>query len=532
MEGGGRITIPKNKCSWRSFVAILILFHLSILLWLGFSRHWSYQTSINDLAVFDQAVWGILNGAPFLNTSIFPDTPSNWLGLHFHFVLLIFVPIYKIFPTAEWFAIAQAFALSSAAWPIFLTVSSISESEKSGVLWTFAYLTNPFLLNAAAWDFHPVVLAVPLIAIGCYGVQRNNARMLIVSCMLLLFVKEEMGVSVAGFGLLWWLRYGISWVGGSLLIAGLSHTVLVLGVIMPALSPTQEHMMLSSGLGQLSRYSWLGNSLKEVFYSLLLRPFWVFRTVFFDFGGTIYLISMIAPFLCIPLLSLSWLLPGFADMAANFLSANPMPRGWCAYHSVTLIPLLTIAAASGCKKIAQILRRDIFFELAVVVTAFSALLGYTCAPLSLPGSANYWMPAGRFWSPDPSLERVKKIIHRNASISAQANIGAHFSQRREIYRFPDKIDKVDYIILHLESPTTRLHPDQPYYIGTLAHHLQMNPTVYLAKVKGLIADRQYKVIFWDDPWLVFAQDNCRSTISAAIAVQEKLVELCHLWTSP
>ncbi|MBW2167410.1 MAG: hypothetical protein JRG74_15385, partial [Deltaproteobacteria bacterium] len=72
---------PTNRWRWLSVIAILV--HFAVILLLGLSRHWGYMSSINDLGVFDQAVWGVLNGESLLNTSQF-NRQINWLGFHFH----------------------------------------------------------------------------------------------------------------------------------------------------------------------------------------------------------------------------------------------------------------------------------------------------------------------------------------------------------------------------------------------------------------------------------------------------------------
>ncbi|MBW2740376.1 MAG: DUF2079 domain-containing protein, partial [Deltaproteobacteria bacterium] len=117
---------------------------------MGRDNHYS---AFLDLGVFDQAVWGVLNGESLLNTSLF-NRQINWLGFHFHPVVFLFTPLYAMIPDVTWLTIAQALALSLTAWPIFLLASRVSLSEKAGLLWAVAYLLNPFLLNAAAWDFH------------------------------------------------------------------------------------------------------------------------------------------------------------------------------------------------------------------------------------------------------------------------------------------------------------------------------------------------------------------------------------------
>jgi hypothetical protein len=77
----------------------------------------------------------------------------------------------------------QAAALAVAAWPLFLLACRISGSERTGCLWAVAYLFNPFLLNAVAWDFHPVTLAVPLVALALLAVDSGDGRLLVGCCL-------------------------------------------------------------------------------------------------------------------------------------------------------------------------------------------------------------------------------------------------------------------------------------------------------------------------------------------------------------
>ena len=80
--------ISDNNRRYHLWAAIAILFYFSLYLFLGLSRHWSNLTSINDLGVADQAVWGTLHGDFFLNTSQF-NQPIAWLGVHFHLIYLL-----------------------------------------------------------------------------------------------------------------------------------------------------------------------------------------------------------------------------------------------------------------------------------------------------------------------------------------------------------------------------------------------------------------------------------------------------------
>lgn len=503
-----------------------IAIHFLVILWLGLSRHWGYLTSLNDLGVFDQAVWGTMHGQLLLNTSQL-NQPIDWLGFHFHPVLLLFVPLYAIAPYPEWFTLAQALALSIAAWPVFLLASRVCESEKTALLWTLIYLVNPFLLNAAAWDFHPVALAVPFIALGLLAVEKADSRLLFFSCLPLLFIQEQLGLTVAAFGFLWWLRNKRWKSAVSLVLLGTAHTALVLGMVIPALSPTGTHIMIASDLGGMSRYGWLGKSVSDIVLNLLLHPWSVARQVLFDWGGWFYLTLLLLPLLGFPLAAPVYLLPALPDLAANLLSANPMPRSLFAYHSVTLVPILTIAAAYGARRISLWQSWLSGAQVSGLALIASLIIGYTLAPLPVPGAINFWAPTRLSIAPDPSLPTVHAAVGDSASVSAQANIGAHFSQRKEIYSYPNKAKEVDAIVLWLDSPTTRLHPQDPGKDASVAWHLQMRPADYLTSIECLLADKRYGVKLWKDPWLVFAKGAPKSDTEWKI--EAKLILLREQW---
>ena len=515
---------------WRGWTAAAIIIHFAVILALGLFRHWGYMTSLNDLGVFDQAVWGTLHGQFLLNTSIL-DQPINWLGFHFHPVLLLFVPLYAIAPYPEWFALAQALALSVAAWPIFLLTSRVCRSEMAGLLWAIVYLVNPFLLNAAAWDFHPVALAVPFIALGLLAVEKRDRCLLFISCLPLLLIQEELGLTVAAFGVLWGLRNKDWKVAVILFLLGTAQTALVLGAIMPAFSPSGSHLMLSSGPDQLSRYGWLGHSVLEVAQTLVAHPTDVIGKVMVSFGGAVYFGQLLLPFLGLPLLGAVSLLPALPDLAANLLSSNAMPRSVLAYHSVILVPTLTIAAAYGARRVSLWWPWLSSAKISGLILTVSLILGYILAPLPVPGAINFWEPRHFLHAPDPTVAEVRAAINSNASVSAQGNIGAYFSQRDEIYLYPHMIGRVDTLVLRLDGPTSKLFPKEPEGIASLASHLQMRPAEYLASISCLLDGKRHYPVLWDDPWLVLKRGAANSTADPSLdgRIRQKLQRLRVEW---
>ena len=468
-----------------------MLLHFALFLTVGLSRHWGYMSSINDLGIFDQVVWNTLQGNFFQTTTNPFSQPLNWLGFHFHPVLLLFVPLYAISPSAEWFVVAQAASLSLAAWPLFLLARQVFQCEKTALMWAGVYLLNPFQLSAGSWDFHPVSLAVPFLALALLAVVKKNTKLLFVSCLPVLACQEHFGLAVAGLGALWWLRHRTWRPALALIMLGTLHLILVLGVIMPYFSPVSAHVMLGEQLGHLSRYNWLGTSLTEVVRTLATEPLLVWRKLA-SMGGISYWILLITPFgLILPLVGIEFLLAGLADLAANTLSANSMPRRIFAYHSAGLIPALTVAAIYGVARLSNFQKKFSARGLTFLVLIASSVMSYAFFPAPVSGAANYWAPAHVSLRPDPSLEAVRKIIGSDASLSVQANVGAHFSQRESIYPYPNHTGDADAIVLWLASPTTNVNNlsgpanRREYKPNWLDGHLQMDRAEYLASVECL-----------------------------------------------
>ena len=503
--------INKNNF-WPGCMILAILVHFSLLFFIGYFRHWGYLNSIYDLGVFDQVVWGTLHGKALISTIHF-NRPINWLGFHFHPILFLFSVLYYISSTVNWFIVVQALSLSLTAWPIFLIGKQVCESEKAGFLWALCYLVNPFLLNSAAWDFHPMSIALPFIALSFLAIERNNFRLLVICCAVILMCKEHMGFMVMGLGFIWWIKKRYWKTSLILITIGIVHFFVVFQIIMPAFSPTAGHVMLADGSTHLSRYSWLGNSLWAISYTLFVHPLFVIKTTMLEYGGAQYLFFLLLLFSGLFLLAPEYLIVGLADLAANVLSENSMPRSIFAYHSACLIPILTIATIYGVKRLPFKTIRNPVIKLAMLLLLLNLIWGYFYAPLPLPGSINYWAPK-RFvnWK-DPKVAKIRSEIDKDRSVSVQNNIASHFSQFEKLYLFPSRIDDADFIILRLESPTNNINNIQEKYtnrrkdiLGTLDSHLQMDRTEYISTIEKLLADKRYGIFIWNDPWLVFQKE--------------------------
>jgi hypothetical protein len=361
--------------------------------------------------------------------------------------------------------------------------------------------------------------------LGLLAVERADGRLLLISCLPLLLIQEHLGASVACFGLLWGLRRHGWKIATALMLLGLGHLLLVIVLIMPALSPTGTHVMLASDLGQLSRYGWLGKSIGDITLNLLLHPWSIAQNVLINWGGWHYLALLLLPFLGLPLAAPLSLLPAIPDLGANLLSANLMPRSVFAYHSALLVPTLIIAAAHGAQRISLWWTWLSSAQISGLALIASLAIGYAFAPLPIPGAFNYWAPAHFPHAPDPTAVTIREILG-TASASTQANIGAHFSRRSQIYPYPRKLEDVETIVLRLENPTNKLFP-KDHGKGML----QMSATDYLASIACLLDGKQHYPLLWDDPWLVLKRGTADPTITPSLdsRIRQKLRQLRTDW---
>ena len=521
---------------WSRFACIAIFSHFIVILFLSLFRHWGYMSALNDLGIFDQAVWGLVNGESFLNTCVF-NQKSNWLGIHFQPVLSIFTPFYFFFPNTIWLILAQSISLSVSAIVLFYLARVLFKSEMISFFWLIAYLMNPTLLNAGVFDFSPMTLTVPCIIISMLAIEMKKSRLLIVSTLFILLCKEHLGVMAVGFGILWLIKNREWQTCVVLLFIGMGHTLLVMGLIMPALSPTHTHIMFSENMGQLSRYGWLGNSPMEIMTTLITHPLTVLKTISLDFGGLRYSGMLLMFFLGFPLAAPEFILPALADLSVNLLSYNSLPRSIFSFHNLSVIPILTVASMYGVKRLSRLSKKINRFsvrQLVILIVSVNFISGYFLAPLPLPGARNIMAPTRFFNWPDPYIKTIRSAIGDNASVSTQANIGAHFSQRKEIYVYPSQVGKADVIILRLESTTKNINnipnhliKERKYLPYTLDGHFRMDRKDYVLSIRNLLYGDDYGIRLWHDPWLVFQKDAVDAELREKIEI--KLLELEKRW---
>lgn len=150
-----------------------------------------------DLAIFSE----LAKAYAHFQTPIVPVKGDgyNLLGDHFHPILILLGPIWRLFPTPLSLLITQDLLLAFSAWPLTRLASRLTNQWVAGGL-GLVYVLSWGMQGAVAAQFHEIAFAMPLLAYASVAfVERRWGAVAAWSAPLVL-VKEDMGLTVLMIG--------------------------------------------------------------------------------------------------------------------------------------------------------------------------------------------------------------------------------------------------------------------------------------------------------------------------------------------
>src|SRR5213596_2252863 len=109
-------------------------------------RHDAFVTGRFDLGNMVQAVWSTAHGHPLRVTGLHGKQISR-LAAHVDPILVLFAPLWRIWPSPDMLLVAQAVAVAAGAFPVFALARKHLSSERAALGFAFVYL----LLPAVEW---------------------------------------------------------------------------------------------------------------------------------------------------------------------------------------------------------------------------------------------------------------------------------------------------------------------------------------------------------------------------------------------
>ena len=299
---------------------------------LSLRLHQRMLSNAFDLGIFEQVIRSYADGHLPVSEVKGPDFPV--LGDHFHPVLALVAPFYRLWPSPTVLLVVQAALIAASVLPLALWVRRALGSGAAAVVGG-CYGLSWGIASAVGVDFHEVAFAVPLLACSLAALGSGRSRAAAYWALPLLLVKEDLGLTVAVIGVLI-LRRGDRRLGIATAAAGLGGTALAMLVILPAFNPggayAYTHWLTSSPDGGGGGG---GGGLTDLLYKGtvgLITPEAKITTLLFLLAPTLFL-ALRSPLLWVALPTLAW----------RFASGLSTHWGTSYHYSLVLMPIVFAA---------------------------------------------------------------------------------------------------------------------------------------------------------------------------------------------
>ena len=425
-----------------------------------------------DLAIFTQAVARLAH----LQAPVSTIKGFDLFGDHFHPIIAVAAPFYRIFPHAETLLVVQAAALAASVVVVTKTLQGVF-GPRLGLATGFGYAVCWGLQSALYFGFHEVSLGVPLIAAAAACYLRRSWVSGSWWAASLLLVKEDMAFTVFAFAVYLWIRgqHRLAAVLGGVAVAWFS---VIVTVVMPALNPWHRYLYWPGG----GPAQWTPGQPR---LGLDASTLWSGQKV-------LTLVLVLAPMLFLALRS--WLgLVLVPTLGWRFASANPHYWGTSYHYSEILMPITLLAGAGGAAAVRARLRpahRRLFTRAltAAVVAVGIALL--TVFPFGNGLTPGYWQSCSRCAAADATLTAVPSGV----TVVADDTLLASLVDRDTVHVLaPGLVDGLG-------------RPLRPDYVVVDIHHTgQYDQPGWLSELRSGVLAHDYTPVFTEGGYIVYRQ---------------------------
>jgi uncharacterized membrane protein len=261
----------------------------------------------------------------------------NLLGDHFHPIVAVLAPFFRLAPTPVTLLIAQALLAALSVIPVYQAAAQLLSRGAAQAI-TAAYGLSWGLQQLANYDFHEIAFAVPLLAASLSALIRGRTRAAVLWALPLVLVKEDQGFTVAAIGLIIAFGYRRPRPGLFLAAWGLAWSLLAILVIIPHFSADHSYSYWSQAgaispvggnftIGGLWSHLTDGIATKVPTLALILLP-----TAFLALRSP--LVLAIVP-----------------SLALRFIALKSAYWGTDWHYNATVMPIVFIAAVDGMARI-------------------------------------------------------------------------------------------------------------------------------------------------------------------------------------
>jgi uncharacterized membrane protein len=347
----------------------------------------------------------------------------NLFGLHGSYILAVVAPLYRLWADPRLLLLLQVVFLALPAVVVYRLGARHLGHPAAGLAVAAAYLAYPGMQWAITWQFHPEAIAAGLLALAALAADRGRHRAMAVLLALAALCGEEVGLVVAGFGLLLVVS-GRRAVGWRTAAAGLGWFLAATWVLAPLAAGRPTRLFETT-------YGLTGGGPAALLGGLPTMAGHALQTALAN-DGLAYLLLVLLPLLGLPLLAPRWLLPVAPPLLLNLAAVQPEHHQIRFHYLATAAPLLAAGAVAGLA-VVRARRRRLLVPLLVALVLVACFMDWRYGPA--PWSRD---PVAIAAAPvDQARRQALALVDPRAPVSAQFNLLPHLAHRTEIYEFPN-----------------------------------------------------------------------------------------------
>ena len=466
-----------------AIIAAIAFFSLALLITLH--RHFTFYSSY-DQGIFNQVFWNGIHGRFFesslssqLSTNVVhsdqvPAVNYHRLGQHFTPALLLWLPIYALFPYPATLTVLQVTLVTAAGLVLYALARHYLEPPVAGMI-TVSFYCAIAVVGPTLTNFHDIC-QTPLFVFGILLAMEKRWWWLFgILAIFLLAVREDSGIALFSIGCYLILSRRYPRTGIAVCVLSFAYMIVLTNLIMPLFSEDISKRFMLERFGQYA--SGEEASTLEIIWGMISNPWRLAVELFTPLLGTIkYLLGQWLPLAFVPAVSpASWIVAGF-PLLKLFLGKGQSVLAITIRYAMTVVPGLFYGAilwwagqgfGNFSKKLKNLRPRKLspsfrrFWIFCISLSLFFALADTKNRTLYflIPDSVQPWVYVSlpQQWQRTAQINSLLAKIPPDASVSATTYIIPHLSGRREIIRLPalelrndrGQVVKVDYAIADL-----------------------------------------------------------------------------------
>ena len=448
-------------------------------------RHFSFYSSY-DQGIFNQVFWNGTHGNFFqstlssqLSTNVVhsqevPYVGYHRLGQHFTPALLIWLPIYYLFPYPATLTVLQSIFITAAGLVLYF-LARVYLEPAIAILITLSFYGANAVFGPTLANFHDIS-QIPLFVFSLLLAMEKRWWWLFgILAICILAVREDSGITLFGIGVYMILSRRFPRIGLAVCSVSFLYIVALTNLIMPLFSDDISKRFMLERFGQYADGD--EASTLEIIQNMLTSPGLLFVELFTPFFATFkYLLGQWLPLAFIPAVApASWAIAGF-PLLKLLLGKGQTVLVISIRYAMSVTPGLFYGAIlwwagqgfgnidkslSECKprKLRPKFRK--FWIFCICLSIFFTITSNPSRTLSfiIPDAINptVYVSASKQWQHVPHIKKLLAQIPADKSVSASTYIIPHLSSRREVIRIPgleikndnQQINQVDYIVVDL-----------------------------------------------------------------------------------